>query len=174
LLCPARNTGSPTYSTKANVLTITNSAANFSDMITVSYVDSLQGLWTDSSSDGSTGSGSYVFLKSWKPSDIAGKTLSLTGAIGECGGVPLQLVIDAAGANYTVNCQGAAQKGNGTIAADASLPGVLAFTDSSSGSVYYLGLVAGSTVASGSVAVVENNASNGKTNVGGITGLTSK
>jgi hypothetical protein len=165
---------SATYTTSSNILTL-NQPGGLIDTITISYIDSLQGLWIDSASGGTTGAGSYVFLQSWKPSDIAGKTLTLTGSLGECGGVPLQIVINATGANFTANCSGSTvQRGIGTVAAAASIPGVIVFTDSTApAAVHYAGLVAGGTVASGSVAVVET-VSPGGSATNGILGLSSK
>jgi hypothetical protein len=89
--------------------------------------------------------------------------------------VPLQIVINATGANFTANCSGStAQRGIGTVAAAASIPGVIVFTDSTAPvAVHYAGLVAGGTVASGSVAVVET-VSPGGTTANGIFGLSSK
>ena len=66
---------SASYTTSSNILTL-NQQGGLIDTITVSYIDSLQGLWTESANDDTTGVGSYVFLQSWKPSDIAGKTLT--------------------------------------------------------------------------------------------------
>ena len=165
---------SASYTTSSNILTL-NQQGGLIDTITVSYIDSLQGLWTESANDGTTGAGSYVFLQSWKPSDIAGKTLTLTGQLGECDGMPFQLVIDATGANFTANCSGSTvQRGIGTVTAAASIPGVIVFTDSKAPvAVHYAGLVAGGTVASGSVAVVET-VSPGGSAANGIFGLSSK
>jgi hypothetical protein len=169
---------SASYTTSSNILTWKQ--ADGVATITVSYIDSLQGLWTDRAintmtGEIATGAGSYVFLQSWKPSDIAGKTLTLTGSLGECGGVPLQIVINATGANFTANCSGSTvQRASGTVAAAASIPGVIVFTDSTApAAVHYAGLVAGGTVASGSVAVVET-VSPGGSATNGILGLSSK
>jgi hypothetical protein len=164
-----------TYSTAnsaGNVLTI--SGGGITDTITVSYIDKAQGLWSDRASDASTGAGSYAFLQStFAPSVVAGKTLTIAGSIGKCGGVPFQLTVDSLGANFQTNCQGSmpGTKGSGTIASSA-IPGVLTFTDSTSGSVHYVGLVAGGTIAKGSLAVVEATASTSASN--GIFGVTAQ
>ncbi len=168
------NQDTTTYTTSGNVLTTVNSTET--DTITVPYIDSVQGLWTGSSSDGSTAAGTYVFLQSLTQSMIAGKTLTVTGALsGACGSVPLQLVVDAAGANYTVNCQGSSQQdGSGTIAAVSAIPGVLSFTDSSSGTIHDIGLVQGGSVSSGEIAVIEVNPSTSATTTSGLYGLTAQ
>lgn len=160
------NQDTTTYTTSGNVLTTVNSTET--DTLTIPYIDSVQGLWTGSSSNGSTGAGTYVFLQSLMPSMIAGKTLTVTGALSSaCGSVPLQLVVDAAGASYTVNCQGSSQQdGSGTIAAVTAIPGIVSFTDSSSGTVHDIGLVAGGSVSSGEIAVIEVNPSSGTTTSG--------
>ena len=164
-----------TYSTAnpaGNILTI--SGGGITDTITVSYIDTAQGLWSDLASDATTGAGSYAFLQStFAASVIAGKTLSIVGSIGKCGGVPFQLTINSTGVSFQTNCQGSAtgSKGSGTIAVSA-IPGVLAFTDSTSGSVHYVGLVAGGTIAKGSLAVVEATVSTSASN--GIFGVTAQ
>lgn len=58
----------------------------------------------------------------------------------------------------------------GTIAA-STIPGVIAFTESLSGAVHYVGLVAGGTIANGSVAVVKSTSGGASSN--GIFGVTS-
>lgn len=161
------NTGSPTYTTNGNVLVISNTG--ITDTITVSYLDSTQGLWSDSSSDGTTGAGSYSFLQPLTPAAIAGKTLSISGSLGQCGDIPFQLVISADGASFTSNCQGGAvgSKGHGTVAANSTLPGTLTFTDSG-GDIHHVGLVSG-TVANGSIAVIEPGGTQN-----GISGITAQ
>ncbi len=168
------NQDTTTYTMSGNVLTTVNSTET--DTITVPYIDAVQGLWTGSSSNGSTAAGTYVFLQSLTPSMIAGKTLTVTGALsGACGSVPLQLVVDSAGASYTVNCQGSSQQdGSGTIATVTAIPGVVSFTDSSSGTIHDIGLVEGGSVSSGEIAVIEVNPSTSPTTTSGLYGLTAQ
>ena len=163
------------YSTSNNILTI--SGGNVTSTITVSYIDTTQGLWTDSATDGTTGAGTYAFLQSsFAPSVIAGKTLTLVGSLGGCGGVPLQVVIDGPGSSYQSNCQGSAAGSNGVgaIAAVPSLPGIVTFTDATSGSIHYVGLVAGGTITRGSVAVVHANGNGGGYRSNGIFSITAQ
>lgn len=152
-----------TYGTSGNVLTITNSGAV--STITIAYEDASQGLWSDMRSDGLMGSGSWDFIDTtFSASTIAGQTLTLNGiTTGACGATPIQLVIDSAGATFTANCQGSStQVDSGTIAAVASLPGILSFTKASdNGKVHYIGLLAGSSISNGTVAIAK----------GGIGGL---
>jgi len=56
---------------------------------------------------------------------------------------------------------------SGPIAAVASLPGILSFTKLSSGQVYYVGLLAGSSIHSGTVAI-EGGHVGGLANVSGL------
>ena len=58
------------------------------------------------------------------------------------------------------------------IAAAADPPGVLTFTEPSSGSVHDVGLVAGGSIANGSLAVIEATDSNSPSN--GIFGMTAQ
>jgi hypothetical protein len=148
---------SNTYSISGAVLTIQIPSADTTTTATVRYIDSQQALFTETSTDGSVGAGNMVFLQSFAASDIAGKTLTINGWFAACAGVPLMVTVNAGGTSYTANCQGSTTtSSSGTIAADASLPNVLAFTDGTSGAVHYVGLAAG-TVQSGAVAVVSSN-----------------
>ena len=168
----ALNQGTSTYSASGNVLTFSDSGAA-TDVITLSYIDSVEGLWSDEAT-GSTGAGSYVFLQSLTPSGIAGKTLTITGALGiGCGAVPLQITIDSSGSSFAANCQGSSQsQGTGTVGTMASIPGVITLKDTGGGT-YLVGLLAGSTLASGAIAVVEepNTVPSGDTAIDGIFGL---
>jgi hypothetical protein len=152
--------GSGTFTTGGNVLTVnsTTNAVSVTDTYTVSYADTLQGLASVHSSAGSNGVGSFVFLTPITPTQVAGRTLNLSGSIGSCGVPSFQVVVAAAGTSYMANCQGQAtgSAGSGTIAAVAAVPGVLALEDNNTGKVIYLGLVAGGTVSSGSVAIVSS------------------
>jgi hypothetical protein len=65
------------------------------------------------------------------------------------------------------------QVGSGTIAAVTAIPGVVSFTDSSSGAVHDIGLVEGGSVSSGEIAVIEVNPSSGTT-TSGLYGLTAQ
>lgn len=150
--------GSGTFTTGGNVLTLnsTTSGTSVTDTYTLAYADPLQGLASVHSSTGSNGVGSFVFLTPITPAQVAGRTLTLSGSIGNCGVASFQVVVAVTGMSYMANCQGqaAGSAGSGTIAAAASLPGVLSLQDNNSGNVIYLGLVAGGTVLSGSVAIV--------------------
>jgi hypothetical protein len=150
--------GSGTFTTGGNVLTLnsTTNGTSVTDTYTVSYADALQGLASVHSSDGSNGVGSFVFLTPVTPAQVTGRTLNLSGSIGSCGVASFQIVVAVTGMSYTANCQGqaAGSAGSGTIAAAATVPGVLTLQDNNSGNVMYLGLIAGGTVSSGSVAIV--------------------
>jgi hypothetical protein len=150
--------GSGTYTASGNSLTLstTSSGTTVTDTMSISYADMLEGLASLHGSDGSNGVGSFVFLTTITPADVAGRTLNLSGSIGICGAAAFQFVVAASGTSYTANCQGqaAGSAGSGAIAAAATVPGVLTFTDSTTGNVIYVGLIAGGTVSSGSVAVV--------------------
>ncbi len=165
-----------TYTLNTNVLTFTNGGQT--DTVTVAYIDSVQGLWTDQASDGSDGAGAYVFLQGLTPSMIAGKTLTVTGALASsCGAVPLQILVDSSGSTYGVQCQGSSQsQGSGTIGTVSTIPGVITLTDSTGGEVYVAGLLAGGSLNSGAVAVVEepNTVPVGEAAIDGVFGLTAQ
>jgi hypothetical protein len=164
--------GSGSFTAGGNVLTLnsTTNGASVTDTYTLSYADARQGLASVHSSDGSNGVGSFVFLTPLTPAQVAGRTLNLSGSIGSCGIASLQIVVAVTGTTYMANCQGqaAGSAGSGTIMATTgpTVPGVLTLQDNNTGNAIYLGLIAGGTVASGSVAIVS-------TQINGIFSLTS-
>ena len=167
---PTVSTG--TYSISGNTVTLTQ--GTLVDSLLIAYLDSAQVIWPDSLSDGSAGAGTWNFIDAtFGASAIAGKTLTLSGFLsGACSGTPIQFKIDSMGANYTTNCSGSAtQTGSGTIAAVSTEPGILSFTDSTSGNVLYFGLVAGTTIANGTMAAVAANVTSPK---GGLASVTAQ
>jgi len=160
-----------TWAISGNTVNLTQSVT---DSLLIAYLDTSQALWPDTLPDGSFGSGTWIFVQTtFAPASVAGKTLTLDGFLAAaCNGVPIQLMIDSSGANFTSNCKGSTtQIGGGPIAAVASLPGILSLTDATNSKVYYLGLPTGSSISNGTIAVaVASTTSPG----GGLTSVTAQ
>ena len=161
-----------TWAISGNTVNLTQNGVT--DSLLIAYLDASQALWPDTLPDGSFGSGTWIFVQTtFAPASVAGKTLTLDGFLAAaCNGVPIQLVIDGGGANFTSNCKGSTTPiGGGPIAAVASLPGILSLTDTTSSKTYYLGLPTGSSISNGTIAVaVASTTSPG----GGLTSVTAQ
>lgn len=133
-----------------------------SDGMTLNFavLDEQQGIWTGSVAtlpnpypNGATGSGIYTILRSDISIDtFKGKTIKIGGQK-SCSNGFAQTVFNASGTGYRVRCD--IDDGNyadGTAVNSSIFPGMVELTDS--GETFYIGLKAGSSLTSGTIASI--------------------
>ena len=118
---------------------------------TFPYHDGVMALWTRSASDGTGGGGESLKLQTLTQTQVAGKTVSMSSSVHNCSsGVASTFTFDATGSNVTAECVGVSNEGSAAVSASTAIPGILVLT-TPDGCVFDLGLVAGGTLASGTL-----------------------